>query len=53
MDFWRADFGLFRRLINIVSWEAVLTGKGVQEGWSFFKREILKAEEQAVPICKK
>ena len=49
MDFWRADFGLFRRLVDRVPWEAVLKGKGVQEGWAFFKKEILKAQEQAVP----
>ncbi|KAK4817900.1 hypothetical protein QYF61_002284 [Mycteria americana] len=52
-DFWRAAFSLFRRLVDRVLWEAVLKGKGVQEGWTFFKKEILKAQEQAVPICQK
>jgi len=33
MDFWRADFGLFRMLVERVPWERVLKGKGVQEGW--------------------
>ncbi|KAK4825507.1 hypothetical protein QYF61_000020 [Mycteria americana] len=42
LDFWRADFGLFRGLVDRVPWEAVLKGKGVQEGWTFFKKEILK-----------
>ncbi|KAK4810540.1 hypothetical protein QYF61_004503 [Mycteria americana] len=28
-------------------------GKGVQEGWTFFKEEVLKAQEQAVPRCRK
>ena len=51
LDFWRADFGLFRRLVDRVPWEAVLKGKGVQEGWTFFKKEILKVQEQAVPMC--
>ena len=46
LDFWRADFGLLRRLVDRVSWEAVLKGKGVQEGWTFFKKEILKEQEQ-------
>ena len=32
LDFWMADFGLFRRLVDRVPWEAVLKGKGVQEG---------------------
>ncbi|KAK4811106.1 hypothetical protein QYF61_016392 [Mycteria americana] len=49
LDFRRADFGLFRRLVERVPWEAALKGKGVQEGWTFFKEEVLKAQEQAVP----
>ncbi|KAK4826013.1 hypothetical protein QYF61_003786 [Mycteria americana] len=36
-----------------VPWEAALKGKGVQEGWTFFKEEVLKAQEQAVPRCRK
>ncbi|KAK4828700.1 LOW QUALITY PROTEIN: hypothetical protein QYF61_000538 [Mycteria americana] len=51
--FRRADFGLFRRLVERVPWEAALTGKGVQEGWTFFKEEVLKAQERAVPRCRK
>ncbi|KAK4828073.1 hypothetical protein QYF61_023133 [Mycteria americana] len=53
LDFWRADFGLFRRLVERVPWEAALKGKGVQEGWTFFKEEVLKAQEQAVPRYQK
>ncbi|GAB0183186.1 hypothetical protein GRJ2_000783900 [Grus japonensis] len=45
-----ADFGMFRRVVDRVPWEAVLKGKGVQEGWTFFKKEILKVQEQAVPM---
>jgi len=43
MDFRRADFGLFRMMAQRVPWERVLKGKGVQEGWTFFKEEVLKA----------
>ena len=50
-DFWRADFGLLRTLVKRVPWETVLKGKGVQEGWAFFKKEVLNAREQAVPTC--
>ncbi|KAK4822072.1 hypothetical protein QYF61_009333 [Mycteria americana] len=49
LDFRRADFSLFRRLVDRVPWEAALMGKGVQEGWTFFKEEVLKAQERAVP----
>ncbi|KAK4810005.1 LOW QUALITY PROTEIN: hypothetical protein QYF61_004912 [Mycteria americana] len=52
LGFRRADFGLFRSLADRVLWEAVLKGKGVREGWTFFKEEILKAQEQAVPMCR-
>ena len=38
VDVWRADFGLFRTLAERVPWEKVLKGKGVQEGWTFFKK---------------
>ncbi|KAK4831113.1 hypothetical protein QYF61_015416 [Mycteria americana] len=53
LDFRRADFGLFRRLVERLPWEAALKGKGVQEGWTFFKEEVLKAQERAVPRCRK
>ncbi|GAB0210066.1 hypothetical protein GRJ2_003472400 [Grus japonensis] len=53
LDFRRADFDLFRSLVDRVPWEAVLKGKGVQEGWTFFKKEVLKVQEQAVPMCQK
>ncbi|KAK4820506.1 hypothetical protein QYF61_000085 [Mycteria americana] len=53
LDFGRADSDLFRRLVDRVPWEAVLKGKGAQEGWTFFKKEILKAQEQAIPMCQK
>ena len=53
MDFQRADFGRFRTLVERVSWEKVLKGKGVQAGWTFFKEEVLKAQEQTAPMYHK
>jgi len=53
MDFQRADFGLCRMLVERVPWERLLEGKGVQAGWTFFKEEVLKAQEKAVPSCHK
>jgi len=53
MDFCWADFGLFRMLVERVPGERVLKGKEVQAGWTFFKEEVLKAQEQAVPTCYK
>jgi len=51
IDIWRADFALFRTLVKRVPWERVLKGKGVQESWTFFREEVLKAQEQSVPMC--
>ncbi|TRZ16814.1 hypothetical protein HGM15179_010323 [Zosterops borbonicus] len=51
LDFRRADFGLFKRLIQKVPWEEALKNKGVQESWVLFKTEFLKAQEQTVPVC--
>jgi len=53
MDFQRADFDLFWTLVKRVPWKRVLKCKGIQEGWTFFKEEVLKAQEQAVPMCRK
>ena len=51
MDFQRADFDLLRTLVERVPWETVLKGRGVQAGGIFFKEEVLKTQEQAVPMC--
>jgi len=51
LEFQRAEFGLFRTLVEKVPWERALKGKGVQEGCTFFKKQVLKVQEQAVPMC--
>lgn len=53
LHFPRADLDLFRRLLGRVPWEAVLKDKAAQENWSLFKKGILEAQEQAVPVCLK
>lgn len=49
LDFQAPDFFLFNRLIHRVPWERSAKefrkGKGAQEGWRFFKKEILKVQE--------
>jgi len=45
------DFGLFRTLVERVPWGRVLKGIGVQEGWTFFKEEVLKSTEAGCPHC--
>ena len=46
-----SDFDLLRHLLDRITWEMVLKGIGVQEGWTFFKKEVLMAQEQVVPRC--
>ncbi|KFV63182.1 Multiple PDZ domain protein, partial [Dryobates pubescens] len=53
LDFRRVDFRLLKELNQKVPWETVLKNKGVQEGWTYFKKELLKTQEQAVPVCRK
>ncbi|PKU42878.1 adaptin ear-binding coat-associated protein 1 [Limosa lapponica baueri] len=53
LDFWRPNFNLFRRLLDKIPWEDTLKDTGVQEGWTYFRKEVLKAQEQAVPMCRK
>lgn len=43
--------GLFRRPVERVARETVLKDSGAQEGWTLFRTEIFKAQEQAVPMC--
>lgn len=38
LDFWRADFGLFKKLIRKDPWKAALKNKGVWEGWMYFEK---------------
>lgn len=48
MDSQRADFGLLMAQIG-----SPLGHKGVQEGLTLLKKEILKMQKQAIPICLK
>ncbi|KAJ7397308.1 hypothetical protein BTVI_136706 [Pitangus sulphuratus] len=47
------DFGLLKVLDKRVPWETDMKGKGVQEGWKFSKKKILKTQEQPIPIWRK
>ena len=52
LDFWRADFELFRMLVGKVPWKVVLKSRGVQEGWALLKKEILMSQEQCARVPK-
>ena len=40
LDFQRADFNLFRTMVERVPWEVVLESMGAQEGWEYFQEVI-------------
>jgi len=42
LDFRRADFDLFRNLLDRVAWDQVLGGRGAQERWLIFKDKLLQ-----------
>jgi len=53
LDFRRADFNLFRTLVERVPWEVVLESVGAQEGWEYFKETVLKVQDLTIPMSQK
>ncbi|GAB0207904.1 mitochondrial enolase superfamily member 1 [Grus japonensis] len=53
LDMGRADFRLLRELVSQVPWETALEGIGVHQCWSLFKVHLLRAQEQAIPKCRR
>ena len=51
LDFRRADFNLFRTMVERVPRDVVLETVGAQEGWEYFEEVILK--ELAIPKSQK
>ena len=49
LDFRRADFNLFRIMVEKVPWEVVLENVGAEGGWEYFKEVILKVQELTIP----
>ena len=49
LGFWRADFNLFRTMVERVPWEVVLENVGAQEGWEDLKEVFLKMQELTTP----
>jgi len=47
------NFRLFKKLLDEISWEAVLRDKGVEESWLLFKDALLGAQELPIPQNKK
>ncbi|GAB0204561.1 hypothetical protein GRJ2_002921700 [Grus japonensis] len=53
LGFRRADFGLFKDMVDRVPWDKALEGRGAQESWLIFKGHLLRAQEQCIPTKRK
>ena len=53
LDFRRADFNLYRTMVERVPWEVVLESVGAQEGWEYFKEIVLKVQDPTIPMSRK
>ena len=53
LDFQRADFNLFRTMVERVPWEIVLERVGAQKGWEYFKETALKVQDLTIPMSRK
>jgi len=53
LDFRRADFGLLRDLLDRISWDKALEGRGAQGSWSVFMDHLLQAKEKCIPTKRK
>lgn len=59
LDFRRADFSLFRKLVSGIPVDIALKGRGVQKSWHFFRKakerlsSILQAKEQFILVLTK
>ena len=48
LNFRKADFQLFRELVNKIPWETVLTGKGAEQSWQIFKEAFFRVHELSI-----
>jgi len=53
LNFWKANFQLFKEFISKTPWETVLRDKGAEQSWQIFKDTFHKAQELSIPRCKK
>ncbi|KAM6381950.1 uncharacterized protein FN964_003655 [Alca torda] len=53
LDFRRANFDLFKKLLGEIPWARALEGKGAQESRLIFKDHFLQAQDRCIPKRKK
>ena len=53
LNFRKANFQLFKELINRTPWEMALRDKGAEQSWQVFKDAFHRAQELSIPRCRK
>ncbi|KFQ86553.1 hypothetical protein N337_12956, partial [Phoenicopterus ruber ruber] len=53
LNFRKANFQLFKELVNRTPWETALRDKGAEQSWQIFKEAFHRAQELSIPRCKK
>ncbi|PKU45837.1 glycerol kinase [Limosa lapponica baueri] len=53
LDFRRANFDLFKKLLGKIPWVRALEDRGAQESWLIFKYHFLQAQDRCIPKSKK
>ncbi|OPJ66597.1 hypothetical protein AV530_016623 [Patagioenas fasciata monilis] len=53
LNFRKANFQLFKELVNRTPWETALRHKGAEQSWQIFKDAFHRAQELSIPRRKK
>ncbi|KFQ60214.1 hypothetical protein N334_01909, partial [Pelecanus crispus] len=53
LNFKRANFQLFKKLVGGTPWETAFRYKGAEQSWQLFKDIFLRLQELSIPMCKK
>ena len=49
LNFKRAKFQLLEEVLDGISWETVLEGRGREQSWQLFRDSLLRAQELSIP----
>ncbi|KFR03253.1 hypothetical protein N306_07323, partial [Opisthocomus hoazin] len=53
LNFRRANFQLFKKIVRRTPWEMVLRDRGTEQSWQVFKDVFQRAQELSIHKCKK
>ncbi|KFQ20168.1 hypothetical protein N332_09221, partial [Mesitornis unicolor] len=53
LNFRKANFQLFKELVNRTPWQMALKDKGAEQSWQIFKEAFHREQELSIPKCKK